>query len=88
MRQFKNYIVKQFILLLFLTFGLYLNTCQGQTPFQFTATHLGGNSYKFEADLEPLTPLGGAVHDPFYSYYIDFGDGHFKQGHMADFEAR
>jgi len=75
------------MLILILFFGLYLPDAVGQTPppIQLNVTHLNGNQYKFEADLETLIPLAGSAYDPFYSFYMDFGDGHFKQGHLADF---
>lgn len=76
--------MKQFIIVLLVFLMWDASDGLAQQPFQFTATDLGNGEYQFTADFEPLLPRAGAPNDPFYSYFIDFGDGNFKQGHMPD----
>ena len=75
-----------------LTITLILVLCaksQGEAPVfnqitRFTASRTvpNGNTYRFEADMTALVGLVGAPSSPFYSYFIDFGDGHVEQGHL------
>ena len=51
----------------------------------FTPTRQAGNRYKFEVIMTPLVGLVGAPTAPFYSYFIDFGDGHVEQRHLGAF---
>lgn len=91
--------MKQLILAIMLIL-MFCNTSEGQralrsrsqpqvtnriisfTPIRQTPT---GNRYKFEVVMTPLVGLVGAPTAPFYSYFIDFGDGHVEQRHLSAF---